>query len=394
MVNILISFPDYAMKCLNILIDNGFEAFFVGGCVRDGLLGKKSDDIDITTNATPTEIMSLFSHTIPTGVKHGTVTVLIDDYPIEVTTYRQEFGYEDSRHPDSVKFVSSINEDLARRDFTINALACSDDGKIIDLFSGLKDLDNKLIRAVGNPQKRFNEDSLRIVRAYRFSAVLGFNIDENTRKSALILSENISKISGERVLKELEKAVCGVLPAALCELVDSSAFISFGITRTSYFDTVFNRISNLDLTEEEKLTLFISLCQHNTELLASKLKISKTMQGLINALDSLSLSGIPNNKVQIKYLLYKYNLNNIKLYFNFLKITDKVTDNRLFDLLNDIIDSKEVYRISQLNINGNDLINLGFYGENIGTALEQILFAVIEGNLKNTKESIQDFLKN
>ncbi len=393
MVIILLKFPEYAIECINTLTDNGFEAYFVGGCVRDTLLNKACDDIDITTNALPNHIMSIFPHTIPTGIKHGTVTVVHKDKKIEITTYRTENRYTDNRHPDNVNFVSDLNEDLSRRDFTINALACSKDYQIVDIFNGITDLENRIIRAVGNPEKRFEEDALRIIRAYRFSSVLGFEIEENTNKSATKLSKSIKNISGERILKELMKSVGGVRPSAFCELLNTYALESFGITNPLFSNDIFDRISDLHIAEEDKLAIFISLCQHNTELLISRLKLSKSVLSNINSLDLLIFSEIPKNKTQIKYLLYKYGEHHIKLYFHYLKTTKKVSDNSLFQLLDEIIQCGEAYKISHLNIDGNELIQMGITGAEIGKTLENILFLVIEEILENSKESILSYLK-
>ena len=173
---------EYVLKTLN---KNGFEAFIVGGCVRDMLLGKTPSDFDITTSALPTDIEHLFEKTVPTGIKHGTVTVIIDNSPIEVTTFRCDGDYNDNRHPEKIEFVSDIKEDLARRDFTVNALAYNEAVGLVDFYNGQDDLRNKILKAVGNPNKRFEEDALRILRLFRFSSVLDFSIEENTLNAAL-----------------------------------------------------------------------------------------------------------------------------------------------------------------------------------------------------------------
>ncbi len=177
--------PQNALLVINRLTQNGYKAYIVGGCVRDILLDKTPHDFDITTNAKPNEIISLFEKTVPTGIKHGTVTVILRDEPIEVTTFRTDRDYTDNRRPDNVTFVDDLKEDLARRDFTVNALAYNKTEGLKDFFGGQDDLQNKILRAVGNPEKRFREDALRILRLFRFASTLGFSIEEQTLNDAI-----------------------------------------------------------------------------------------------------------------------------------------------------------------------------------------------------------------
>lgn len=197
--------PEKVEKIIRTIEDAGFEAYAVGGCVRDFLLKKTPNDWDITTNALPKEVKKLFRRTVDTGIAHGTVTVLLKKDSFEVTTYRLDGKYSDNRHPDKVEFTRSLEEDLKRRDFTINALAFSPDKGLIDLYGGVDDLDKKIIRAVGDPHERFSEDALRILRAFRFSAQLDFVIDPDTLKAARSLKENLRLISAERIRDELTK---------------------------------------------------------------------------------------------------------------------------------------------------------------------------------------------
>ena len=180
MRDIEIRIPPGAARILRVLEDHGYEAFVVGGCVRDSLLGRNPNDWDITTSALPLQVKALFRRTIDTGLKHGTVTILMDGEPFEVTTYRVDGEYLDGRHPSEVTFTASLQEDLQRRDFTINAMAYSEKKGLQDLFGGLPDLETGLIRAVGDPAKRFGEDALRIMRAVRFAAQLGYEVEADT----------------------------------------------------------------------------------------------------------------------------------------------------------------------------------------------------------------------
>ena len=191
--------PDEVKTALTKLRENGYEAFIIGGCVRDSLLGAEPKDYDITTSALPEETERVFCayRVIETGIKHGTVTVLIGDMPLEITTYRIDSEYSDNRRPDSVTFTKSLYEDTARRDFTMNAVAIDENGSIADFHGGRNDIENKLIRCVGDPDKRFGEDALRILRAVRFSSVLGFDIEENTKAAVFRNKDLLKNISSE-----------------------------------------------------------------------------------------------------------------------------------------------------------------------------------------------------
>jgi tRNA nucleotidyltransferase (CCA-adding enzyme) len=199
-----ITLPEKVTQIINQLEAAGFESYAVGGCIRDTLLCTPPSDWDITTSATPTQVKSIFPHTIDTGIQHGTVTVLLPQKPtsheqsthyvgFEVTTYRIDGKYEDSRHPKEVTFTPNLSEDLKRRDFTINAMAYNEKNGLIDLYGGINDLNNRIIRCVGNPEERFTEDALRILRALRFSAQLTFTIDNDTRQAMAHLAPNLQK---------------------------------------------------------------------------------------------------------------------------------------------------------------------------------------------------------
>jgi len=202
-----ITIPERVNSIIKTLEDAGYEAYAVGGCIRDIILGRKPQDWDITTSALPQQVKSLFRRTVDTGIKHGTVTVMIGDEGFEVTTYRVDGIYEDGRHPRDVSFTRELKEDLRRRDFTINAMAYNDRDGLVDLYGGMDDIDNKIIRCVGEPEERFGEDALRMLRAIRFSAQLGYEIDTDTEKAISKLSGNLKKISAERIHTELIKTL-------------------------------------------------------------------------------------------------------------------------------------------------------------------------------------------
>ena len=209
--------PPNVNRIIHILQENGFEAYAVGGCVRDSILGRVPGDWDITTSASPQEIKSLFSHTVDTGIEHGTVTVLMDREGFEVTTYRVDGDYEDCRHPKSVQFTRNLREDLLRRDFTINAMAYNDEDGLVDIFGGMEDLEKRMIRCVGCARERFGEDALRIMRAVRFAAQLGFEIEEETKEAIRALAGNLRQISAERIQTELVKLMTSPHPELIRE---------------------------------------------------------------------------------------------------------------------------------------------------------------------------------
>ena len=212
-----IQIPEKVNKIIHTLQEHGYEAYAVGGCVRDSFLGRKPMDWDITTSAMPEETKALFPHTFDTGIEHGTITVLLDHEGFEVTTYRVDGKYEDSRHPKEVIFVRNLKEDLLRRDFTINALAYNEKEGLVDIFGGMDDLKAGIIRCVGNAQARFSEDALRILRGIRFAAQLGFELEDETREGMRLLAPTLRKISAERIQVELVKTLTSSRPDLLRE---------------------------------------------------------------------------------------------------------------------------------------------------------------------------------
>lgn len=216
-----ITLPRKVLMIINNLQLHGYEAYAVGGCVRDSILARRPEDWDITTSAKPEEIKKLFRHTVDTGIEHGTVTVILGKDSYEVTTYRIDGAYEDSRHPTEVRFTDNLKEDLKRRDFTINAMAYNDEVRLVDAFGGMQDLNHHLIRCVGDPRERFSEDALRILRAVRFSAQLNFPVEEKTAEAVKALAPSLANISAERIQTELVKLLVSPHPERIqyaCEL--------------------------------------------------------------------------------------------------------------------------------------------------------------------------------
>ena len=374
----MLKIPEKIKFVLDTLTQNGYEAYIVGGCVRDSLLGITPSDYDVTTSAKPEEIIKLFEKTVPTGIKHGTVTVITEKEPVEVTTFRTEGEYKDSRHPRNVEFVTDLREDLSRRDFTVNALAYNETVGLVDLFGGLSDLENKILRAVGDSDKRFKEDSLRILRLFRFASQLGFYPEENTLNSALKLQKGLENISKERIISEIVKTVNGKNPKAILPLINSGGLKFLGITETPDFTT----IDDPDL----RLFVFLNTSSENTIEVLKTLKVPNRQIDFANKLLKLQSIKI-NTKEDIKNALFLTDYNAVNLFLQLQEDEDKLK------LLAEIIKNKEPYLISHLAIRGEDLKELGFKGTEIGEILERLRLTVVCSPEKNRKEILEVFTK-
>ncbi len=380
----IINFPPYAECCLETIENNGFEAWFVGGCVRDSILNRDFYDVDIATNALPEEIEAMFPKTIPTGKKHGTITVIIDSKPIEVTTYRSESGYFDNRHPNSIKFESSIIEDLSRRDFTINAFAFHKVRGLLDLFDGISDLKHGIIRSVGDSECRFKEDALRILRAYRFASVLDFSLEKKTKEATYSCGKLLLNLSGERILAELKKLSCGKNPLIIKEFVNKGFLGPFGI---SEFTQDIYKI--LKIYDEYKASALIFLANHNLDVLKSTLKPDNRLIEQIETFNLLNALPTPNNKAELKLILRNLREKQITLYTEFVKIRyDENISSELISMFKNIFEKREPFSINHLNINGHDLLELGIRGEDIKKTLSELLLTVIENPELNTRDDL------
>lgn len=366
--------------------NNGYEAYIVGGCVRDILMSIKPHDYDVTTSASPEKITEIFDKTIPTGIKHGTVTVLIGDYSVEVTTYRCDGEYRDHRRPEGVRFVKTLKEDLARRDFTVNAIAYNHNKGLQDFFGGINDIKDGVLRAVGEPEKRFTEDALRILRLFRFASVLGFKIDDSTLKAAVSCSNLLKNISAERISVELNKTLCGNNPEALKPLTDSKAFNFLGIKGLPNYEKIY------ELSKYE-LALFTFLYSSKADLIEvlDKLKTPNKDKKLAHSLLTLLELPFPTDKIQIKEMLNISNIDVFEKYIIFQKIYFEKDVSDMQNLFIEIIDRCEPYKIQDIKIKGRDLAKIGLTGENIGAVLEKLRQSVVK-NPDNNKYSI--LLKN
>lgn len=384
-----------AMPVLQTLEDAGFEAYFVGGSVRDVLLHRHVHDVDITTSAYPEEVKELFDKSIDTGIKHGTVTVLYGGESYEITTFRTESGYQDFRRPDHVTFVQNLDEDLKRRDFTINALAMDMHGDIVDLFNGIEDLKNHIIRAVGNPEKRFHEDALRMMRAVRFMSQLEFKLEEKTEQAIKDNHELLEKISVERIREEFVKMGLGSF--------SREAFQIFLDTQLS--EDVPDFAGKKDLLQ-----------------VYPQLKFSPTMETSLWAVIIILLK-VPNEKIG-KFMRDWKNSNAMtekveQIIKMFDLIADHVpTDYDLFEAGEDIIiNTIDVAHIlgqpissealvdrylalpikkpSELAVDGRFLIKRGMRpGAQLGHTLNKIRELVVAGEIENSEEAIEQYLDN
>lgn len=442
-----INTPKEVKLIIDTFYKNNFEAFMVGGCVRDILLGNLPKDFDITTSAKPEITISLFDKTIPTGLKHGTVTVLINNEPYEVTTYRTEGKYIDNRRPSSVDFVTDIKEDLSRRDFTINALAYNEKVGLIDYFNGTDDIKSKIIRCVGNADKRFKEDALRMLRAVRFSCQLNFDIEENTYTAIKSNYKLIKNISSERIRDELCKILISENPSKGVEILrdtklleiilpEINALYNFSPKCTNHNRNIFaHTLKVIDNTENDLLlrlsALFHDVGKLNTltplingtfygfpghclegsimvKKILSRLRFDnntiKVISKLIEHHLVLNATVMPS-KYEVKILLNEMGVNNINLLFSLQRADINSLDNpKVFlekvryteNLVNEIINNNEPLTIKDLNITGGDLIsNLNLKpGKILGDVLNHLLNIVLENPDLNSKEKLLTLAKN
>lgn len=428
-------------EILNVLTGAGFEAYLVGGCVRDTIMGRSFHDTDITTNALPEQIIEVFRNykTIPTGIKHGTLTVISDGIPYEITTYRIDGKYSDSRRPDSVEFTASLREDLARRDFTINAIAMNSAGEISDYFGGTEDIKNGIIRCVGSPEKRFSEDALRIMRAVRFSSQLGFKIESETAKAIHKMKDRLKNISNERIREELDKLICGkncvevlmeysdVISTVIPEFQNCIGFeqhspyhkytvwehivraVSFAppdnvkMRRALFFHDIAKPIcakfdetgrghfkKHAEIGAEMTQSIMKNLRYDGDSIAYAVMLIAHHSDKIFNRQDAKKLMSIIGDQLFFEVMELKKCDNSAK--------NDFVLDeNQLIDEIIQeghwIIENNECHNLKNLDVNGNDLIKNGLHGAEIGEALQELLNLVIEEKLPNEKDKLLNYLK-
>ncbi|WP_243296800.1 CCA tRNA nucleotidyltransferase [Bacillus litorisediminis] len=382
---------------LEKLNEAGFEAYFVGGAVRDFLLGRKIGDIDIATSAKPEEVKSIFPKTVDVGIEHGTVLVIYNGEGYEVTTFRKESEYEDYRRPKSVEFISSLEEDLQRRDFTINALAMDLNGDIHDPFNGKNDLVNKMIRCVGSPSERFMEDALRMMRAIRFQSQLGFQIEEETFNSLVQLAHLLEKIAVERILIEWSKLLGGKYKSsAFQSLIDTGLFqrlpaneeLSSGIQDFLHYE-----VNDLEAEESWLLLLYKS----NVQSPYTVLKKWKTPKALQKKLDSLLMWLQFRLKHEwTPFALYRAGIENallVERVFNCIAGRELSVSSYT---LKTLYDQLPIQNREDLFIDGNDLLKWTNHtpGPWLKEWMGYIEKAVVEGRIGNDKEEIREWFLN
>lgn len=437
-----IELPRKVIMIINNLQLHGYEAFAVGGCVRDSILARRPQDWDITTSARPEEIKRLFRRTVDTGIEHGTVTVLLGRDSFEVTTYRVDGAYEDSRHPSEVRFTNRLEEDLKRRDFTINAMAYNDDVRLVDAFGGMQDLNHHLIRCVGNPVERFTEDALRILRAVRFSAQLNFPIEPETAEAVRKLAPNLRNISAERIQAELVKLLVSPHPERLQDAYE------LGITRIILpewdamvgveqdtphhkYDVAEHTLRAMKNVKRDKI-LRLTMLFHDmgkpsvkttdengrdhfkghalvSEELARRilrrLKFDNETIRVVTRLvcyHDYRVEATPKNvrraMNRIGIDLFPYYLAvrmaDVKAqspYQRREKIENIVEMRRLYQ---EILEKKECITLRQLAVGGRDLMNLGMKpGRELGSMLSELLEYVLDDPERNKKEILCDYVK-
>ncbi|MBQ2862228.1 MAG: HD domain-containing protein [Oscillospiraceae bacterium] len=427
-----------------MLEKSGYEAYAVGGCVRDSLLGEIPTDYDVTTSAFPEETKSVFKneHVIETGIKHGTVTVLINNYPIEITTFRIDKNYSDNRHPDSVEFTRSLKEDLSRRDFTVNALAYSEKTGLVDMFGGLSDIEHKIIRCVGSPDARFEEDALRIMRGLRFASCLGFDLEEKTAASIYKNRELLKNVSAERLFSELKKLICGkdaakilvehaeALSVLIPELLPLKGFEQHHFRHDK--DVLGHTVAvlqNVPPVSALRLAALLHdiakpLCQsfdengtahyfghaplsaQIAEEILLRLKSDNETKNAVCLLIRHHGDRFPAEPKAIKRMLSKIGPKNFDDLITLMRADDLGKRPEYYpgeeffqnykNIAAKIIADEECFSLKNLALNGRDLISAGFApGPEMGRILSALLEAVLEEDLPNQKEKLLDYaIKN
>ncbi|MBR6694759.1 MAG: CCA tRNA nucleotidyltransferase [Clostridia bacterium] len=372
--------------CIDTLENAGYEAFCVGGAVRDMLLGAGPLDFDVTTNCPPNEIMNLFDKTVPTGIEHGTVTVIIDGFAIEVTTYRTEDGYSDSRHPDKVLFVGNIDDDLSRRDFTVNAIAYNPKSGIYDPYLGRQDLQKHILRTVGDPQRRFSEDALRIMRLFRFASKLDFRLESESHNAAIKLLPLLEKISRERIFGELTAMLCGKSAENANPFFLSGALAFLGLGKCDI-----EGISSLPRDRSIRFAALLILSSSETAVLEN-LRADNALKGEVASLLRLYNEAKMDDSISIKQALKAEGADIVRKYFYLLSFFKGADRGALLSELERIIESGEPYSAAQLAIGGEDIKNAGFSGREIGAMLDKLIDEVIADPSLNTREKLMNII--
>lgn len=394
--NIEIDMPATVRNIIKELENKGYEAYAVGGCVRDSILGKEPKDWDITTSAKPDQIKSIFRRTIDTGIQHGTVTVMVKGVGYEITTYRIDGEYGDGRHPKEVEFTSNIVEDLKRRDFTINAMAYNENDGVVDCFGGVEDLKDGIIRCVGNPEERFSEDALRMLRAVRFGAVLNFQIEEKTRDAIKKLAPSLIKISRERIQAELEKLIMSEYPERVVEIY-STGMMSWIFSKEEFTG---------DLSEGKSLGEALKTSPRDHYIRWAVVMSLISAQGILKSLkfDNRTIkicSQLVNNinmnigdtEVEIRRQAVKVGSEIYGKYYlpyrRVMKNTDLSKIEKAGILYEKILERGDCLSTKDLKVKGMDLKEIGIEpGKKMGEIIDILFNMVLDDNSLNDRETL------
>lgn len=380
----------------------GYEVYYVGGCVRNALLSLPIFDYDLTTNALPEKICEIFSDCeyFTNGIKHGTVSIVLSGEVYEITTFRKESEYLDYRHPSIVEFCNDIHEDLARRDFTINSLAYNKNTGIIDDFGGIYDIQSRVLKCVNDPEKRFQEDALRILRGIRLASVYSLSVEKNTARAMLAKRTLISNISVERILSEFSKAIIGDNVFTVFNDFKEVIFQIFPEINVEEIDKIFKAISISEKDKTIRFALLFVFAKEKLESIFKRLKFdSKTAKSLTLLYSCLNFNSYYSREEIKKFLNRAESI--IQLFFKVKILLAKAFDKQddlsgianMQIIYNEIIGNVECFSIKDLAINGNDLQNLGYEGIDIKEKLNYLLNEVICERLENSKEILLEQLK-
>ncbi len=395
-MELYMNLPEPVLKAVDLLNENGYEAYVIGGAVRNRVLNRPVHDYDLTTSALPDQMKQVFSQykTIDTGIRHGTVTVIIGRMHLEITTYRTETSYRDHRHPDSVSFTSRLKDDCARRDFTINAMAYHPNEGLIDYFGGYEDIQNRIIRTVNEPEKRFEEDALRILRAVRFASELGFAIEKNTSRALLEKCADLRYVSKERIIQELDRILTGPYAgSALKDYRQVFAEIIDGTPDEEQWQLLLKQYSFCGRDLYVRLALLLNNEKENAADVLRDLKYSNEIIHCVT--NMLALSGLPmNSRTDLRKILSQLKVP-FPVYLEYRYALDMdISKQNLLSLYSRIIDDHDCISLRQLAVDGNDLRKAGLQGKQIRTALQDSLNAVMEDSVTNTKEALLARIKD
>ena len=391
--------PEHVGYILHHLAENGHAAYLVGGCVRDAVMGRHVHDWDIATSAAPVDVATLFPKTVMTGEKFGTVTVISADDTVEVTTFRVESGYKDSRRPERVTFVENLNEDLRRRDFTMNAMAISVARRLIDPYGGIKDIKSRVIRCVGDPDARFLEDALRMFRAFRFSAALGFNIEEGTMRAICANAGKAKLISAERVRVELEKTLLSHRPEIAGEMIKAGLLAKY-VSESEISPDGLVKIERLPAEPVMRWCAFCAILLEE-HLITSAMDFLQGMQldgkTVKTCACALSIPEFPSDRTDIKRVFSKHGVQTTRCAAAIndtrqgsSSIAPIIGSDEPYPCLarvNEIMASGECFSLSKLAVSGGDLIALGHPpGQELGEMLNMLLGYVLGHPEDNKRE--------